>query len=330
MAKEDSVRTTTTRTAGGSPYLQSFVQPAEVARTAQFDRELAMSRENRAQQSFDMSNARESRMDEEARVREARLQHKEDRQTERQKFMDDWRMRQEDRNHELDKLKFRHQEAIDNKNLADKREETTAAEAIATISSLNPQKLSFGYDARGLMSSDRGLQAALVSKHGKAVKAALDERMASNNDVIKHFQQRAADAGLAGDIMGYADKMGMMDEVKFSQALESARAQKAIKEAAQAQQKSSAMEQRAKQLGLVPTKLDPKTEEVTYGLPKPELFGKTPPPNTSTPPQAQTQAKETANNPITKEVISALADELGPNATKQNLMDLARQRGYTF
>jgi hypothetical protein len=302
MAKEGATRTFSNRIAGdtsaaGSPYLQSFVEPAEVARTAQFERELAMSRENRAQQSFDMSNARESRMDEEARIREARLQHKEDRQTERQKFMDDWRMRQEERNAELDTLKFRHQEAVDNKNLADAREETTAAEAIATISSLNPQKLSFGYDARQLMSSNRGLQAALVSKHGKAVKAALDERMASNADVIKHFQQQAADAGLAGDIMGYADKMGMMDEVKFSQALESARAQKAIKEAAQAQQKSSAMEQRAKQLGLVPTKLDPKTEEVTYGLPKPELFGEAPPPNTSTLPPAKTQVTKPSQQP---------------------------------
>jgi hypothetical protein len=39
---------------------------------------------------------------------------------------------------------------------------------------------------------------------------------------------------------------------------------------------------------------------------------------------------KTTNQPLTKEVVSALADELGASATKQNLMDLARKRGYTF
>jgi hypothetical protein len=31
-----------------------------------------------------------------------------------------------------------------------------------------------------------------------------------------------------------------------------------------------------------------------------------------------------------KKILHSLADELGPNATKENLMDLAKQRGYTF
>ena len=267
MATEDSPRSMTTRTAGGSPYLQSFIQPAEVAQTAQFERELQMAKEDRAQQSFDLSNAREARMDEESRIKEARLQHKEDRQTERQKFMDDWRMRQEERNAELDTLKFRHQEALENASLAEKRDETVAAEAIARISSLNPQKLSFGYDARSLMSEDKGLQSALIGKHGKAVKAALDERMESNSNLIKSYQQRAADAGYTGDVMGFADKAGMMDDIKFSQTIEAARTQKQIKEADAQAQRSAAMAARAKELGLVPIKLDPKTEQVTYGKP---------------------------------------------------------------
>jgi hypothetical protein len=232
-----------------------------------------MAKEDRAQQSFDLSNAREARMDEESRIKEARLQHKEDRQTERQKFMDDWRMRQEERNAELDTLKFRHQEALENASLAEKRDETVAAEAIARISSLNPQKLSFGYDARSLMSEDKGLQSALIGKHGKAVKAALDERMESNSNLIKSYQQRAADAGYTGDVMGFADKAGMMDDIKFSQTIEAARTQKQIKEADAQAQRSAAMAARAKELGLVPVKLDPKTEQVTYGLPKPEFLG---------------------------------------------------------
>jgi hypothetical protein len=311
MAKEGATRTFSNRVAGdrssvgdkssaGSPYLQSFVQPADVARTAQFERELAMSRENRAQQSFDYSKEREAQLDEEARIREQRLQHKEERQTERQKFMDDWRMRQEERNAELDTLKFRHQEAIDNTSLAEKRDETNAAEAIATISNLNPQKLSFGYDARKLMSSDRGLQAALVSKHGKAVKEALDAKMSSNNDVIKHFQQQALDAGLAGDIMNYADDMGMMDEIKFSQALESARANKALKEAEQAQKEESAMAQKAKQLGLVATDMDTKTGRIKYGQPKLDPLGNTVAPEDST----QTTPPKTSTLPKTKPVVS--------------------------
>lgn len=48
----------------------------------------------------------------------------------------------------------------------------------------------------------------------------------------------------------------------------------------------------------------------------------------STPPPAT--PSKTTNQPLTKEVVSALADELGASATKQNLMDLARKRGYTF
>jgi hypothetical protein len=70
-----------------------------------------------------------------------------------------------------------------------------------------------------------------------------------------------------------------------------------MKEAAQAQQESAELEKRAKQLGLVPTKLDPKTREVTYGLPKPELFGEAPPPNTSTLPPTKTQATKPSQQP---------------------------------
>jgi len=305
MATEGATRTFSNRIAGdsssaGSPYLQAFVQPADSARSDQFERELAMSKENRAQQSFDSSNKREARLDEEARIREQRLQHKEDRQTERQKFMDDWRMRQEERNAELDTLKFRHQEAIENRGLAEAREETNAAEAIATISNLDPNKLSFGYDARQLMSSNRGIQSALVSKHGKAVKEALDARMNSNKDVIKHFQQQAEDAGLAGDIMNYADKMGMMDEVKFSQALESARANKALKEAEQVQKDEASMAKQAKDLGLVAVKIDPKTRQVTYGQPKLDPLGTAVTPEDST----QTTSPKTSALPKAKPVVS--------------------------
>jgi DNA-dependent RNA polymerase auxiliary subunit epsilon len=37
-----------------------------------------------------------------------------------------------------------------------------------------------------------------------------------------------------------------------------------------------------------------------------------------------------ASKPLTKEILSSMADELGPNATRESLMDLAKKRGYSF
>lgn len=48
-------------------------------------------------------------------------------------------------------------------------------------------------------------------------------------------------------------------------------------------------------------------------------------------PQSTSEAPTpSASKPLTKEILSSLADELGPNATRESLMDLAKKRGYSF
>lgn len=268
MATEDSVKTTTTRTAGGSPYLQSFIAPAETARTAQFERELQMTREGREQEKYELAKGSAMREEEAAQIREARMQHKEDRQTQRQQFMDDWRMRQEERAADLDMLKFRQMEAKENLGLREMEEQTRAEEAATKFAMLDPNKLSFGYDARNTI-TDRSVSSALAGKYGSKVKAILDEKMASHDNIIKHFQAQAEEAGLAGDVRQFADKTGMMDEVKFSNALESAKTVKASKMAEQQKLEEDAAAMKAASLGLVPESFDPKTKGIKYGLPKP-------------------------------------------------------------
>jgi hypothetical protein len=54
-----------------------------------------------------------------------------------------------------------------------------------------------------------------------------------------------------------------------------------------------------------------------------------PNPLPSATPQANPTAPQ-ASQQLTKEALRSLAEELGPNATKESLMDFAKQRGYTF
>jgi hypothetical protein len=63
--------------------------------------------------------------------------------------------------------------------------------------------------------------------------------------------------------------------------------------------------------------------------PKQAAPSATPTPLPSLTPQA-TPIVPKASKQLTKETLRSLADELGPNASKESLMDLAKQRGYTF
>jgi hypothetical protein len=67
------------------------------------------------------------------------------------------------------------------------------------------------------------------------------------------------------------------------------------------------------------------TEEANPAIPslsQPKPLPSATPQTTPTTPQASQQ--------LTKEALRSLAGELGPNASKESLMDLAKQRGYTF
>jgi hypothetical protein len=56
----------------------------------------------------------------------------------------------------------------------------------------------------------------------------------------------------------------------------------------------------------------------------------TPAPLTEQSRKAAPEAEALAPKPLTKEALHSMADELGTNATRESLMDLAKKRGYTF
>jgi hypothetical protein len=56
----------------------------------------------------------------------------------------------------------------------------------------------------------------------------------------------------------------------------------------------------------------------------------TPTPLTEQSREAAPEAEALAPKPLTKEALHSMADELGTNATRESLMDLAKKRGYTF
>ncbi|NBP04478.1 MAG: hypothetical protein EBU90_31220, partial [Proteobacteria bacterium] len=77
--------------------------------------------------------------------------------------------------------------------------------------------------------------------------------------------------------------------------------------------------------------------QITGGLGTPIMGVEQPKPVAEKAPQIMSPIDESdetteapGKKPLTKDVLHSLADELGPNATKESLMDLAKKRGYTF
>jgi len=213
MAKEQSVGTFSKIASGGgagSPYLQSFIQPAERARSNQFDRELAFSREMRQMRAEDIAEERSKRED----IREARRAQEEQRRYERsEKRLD---------------LAQRRQDAAERKQLLQEEALTNAAEAEGKILALDPINMGFDYNARQLL-QDPQVKRALTGPHASTILKSLNDQKTAFSNQLKHYQSVADEAGLAGDVRQYADKTGMMDDMAFSTAVEAARVAKANK-----------------------------------------------------------------------------------------------------
>jgi hypothetical protein len=179
MATEDSARGITTRTAGGSPYLQSFLQPAEVARTAQFERELQMERNDREQQSFDASQARALRQEE--------FQNREL----------EYRQKAEDRRLEAANLAIRKQDAKDALDLEERKRDAEAAEVAGAIGLLNEASPTFRDDLKKLVEDNAKV---FTSKYSKFPLAQMEAKKKEHSDFIGWLSNTAKENGYSGDV----------------------------------------------------------------------------------------------------------------------------------
>jgi hypothetical protein len=179
MATEDSVKSTSTRTAGGSPYLQSFIAPAEVAQTAQFERELQMDRNERERASFEAGQARALRQEE--------FQNKEL----------EYRERSEDRRLEAANLAIRKQDAQDALKLQESKRETEASEVAGKIGLLNESSPTVRDDLKKLVEENANV---FTSKYAKFPLEQLEAKQKGHSDYIGWLSKSAQTSGYSGDV----------------------------------------------------------------------------------------------------------------------------------
>jgi len=179
MATEDSPRSMTTRTAGGSPYLQSFIQPAEVAQTAQFERALQMERADREQKSFDAGQARALRQEE--------FQNKEL----------EYRQKAEDRRIEAANLALRKQDAKDALALEEQKRETEASEVAGRIGLLSEASPTFRDDLKKIVSDNAKV---FTSKYAKFPLTEMESKSKQHGDYIGWLSKTAQENGYSGDV----------------------------------------------------------------------------------------------------------------------------------
>jgi len=290
MAQEDSARTFSTVASGraGSPYLQSFIQPAERERSAQFERELAMSREMRATRGEALAEEKAQRDE----ARDVRRAQEEQRRYERDQ------LRQDRSERRLD-LAQRRQDAAEHKQLLQEEELTHAAEAEGKILGLDPMNMGFDYYARNTL-QDPQVKRALMGPHGSTVLKTLNTQKQAYLAQLKHYQSLADEAGLSGDVRQWADKSGMMDEQSFSSALETARQAKQLKEDKEKSKKLQEFLSSGAKAGLEVSQMTTKGEmsmarprqekedtmaqmQELMGNKQPKTAGKTPPSKPSSP-----------------------------------------------
>jgi hypothetical protein len=163
----------------GSPYLQSFIQPAEVAQTAQFERELQMDRNNREQQSFDAAQARALRQEE--------FQNREL----------EYRQKAEDRRLEAANLALRKQDAKDALDLEERKRETEASEVAGTIGLLNEASPTFRDDLKKIVSDNAKI---FTSKYAKFPLAEMETKKKEHSDYVGWLSTTAKENGYTGDV----------------------------------------------------------------------------------------------------------------------------------
>jgi hypothetical protein len=202
MAKEGATRTFSNRIAGdtraaGSPYLQSFVQPAEVSRTAQFERALQMERSDRELQSLELAQNRALRQEE---FQNRELQY---------------RQIVEDRRLEAANLAIRKQDAQDALKLEEQKRETEAAEVAGKIGLLNEASPTFRDDLKKIVSDNAKV---FTSKYAKFPLAEMEVKKKEHGDYIGWLSNSAKESGYTGDVYDLPkNDMGEFDTTQNGQ-----------------------------------------------------------------------------------------------------------------
>jgi len=197
MAKEGATRTFSNKIAGdrssvgdaltaGSPYLQAFVQPAEVARTAQFERELQMDKVNREIRSYDLA--------------QAELEYKQ---------------RTEDRRVEAANLALRKQDAKDALQLEEQKREAEASEVASKIGLLSEASPTFREDLNKIVTDNAKV---FTSKYGKFPLEEINIKKKEHGDYMGWLSKKAQEVGYSGNVYDLPkNDMGEFDTTQNGQ-----------------------------------------------------------------------------------------------------------------
>jgi len=350
MAQEESARTISTRTAGGSPYLEAYAGGDAIKyREGMLNETMKAAQEDRDKRAFELSN-----------LKEARLQKQQDLELES-------RVKSEARQAKLDELKFRSDQRKDDMEIQKAIDADRKESGYTKVAGLNPKSLGFREDISNAM-KDPDVVYALGKTGGSSLLSIKQQLMKEHQNYADGIQWSLRNAGLPDN--PYNTNIVKRDpetgehiwNKEFDDTLQQGYVNLSAKQKAQDEEKvkQGYIKQRITEsdgkerdvwimpkpqpevpAGMAPTSV--RKDGVTYSVPKQSIAqtmldinksmdgsqqavkpDQTPVPS-ATPPASQPQ-----NNPLTKDALNSLADELGPNATKENLMDLARKRGYTF
>jgi hypothetical protein len=173
MATEDTARTMTTRTAGGSPYLDSLIQQS-------VSQAINVAQENRAQKGFEIALRRQQ-------LEEERAARAEDRQIMR----DGWEFKR------LEMAEHR-QDIADWKQLKDEELQTKAAEFANAVDDLDYERPDYQDQ---LSSLSNGYRDVLNSKYGRDVHNIIKAQNAKHNNTMQWLQAEAGKYGYQGSVM---------------------------------------------------------------------------------------------------------------------------------
>lgn len=173
MATEDTAQTITTRTAGGSPYLDSLIQQS-------VSQAINVAQENRAQKGFEIALRRQQ-------MEEERAARSEDRQAMR----DEWEFRRLE-------MAEKRQDIADWKQLKDEELQTKAAEFANAVDDLDYERPDY---ADQLSSLSSGYRDVLNSKYGRSVHNIIKEQNQKHNNTMQWLQAEAGKYGYQGSVM---------------------------------------------------------------------------------------------------------------------------------
>jgi hypothetical protein len=173
MATENTARTMTTRTAGGSPYLDALINQS-------ISQGIQVAQENRAQKGFEIALRRQQ-------MEEERAARAEDRQAMR----DEWEFKRLE-------MAEKRQDIADWKQLKDEELQTKAAEFANAVDDLDYERPDY---QEQLSSLSNGYRDVLNSKYGRDVHNIIKAQNTKHNNTMQWLQAEAGKYGYQGSVM---------------------------------------------------------------------------------------------------------------------------------